>query len=91
MSKLRREIPKTSQLGATTWKVTLKKCVERFCEMAQKTFDQPHKVSTPCFDEYHVKTRRSGNCVRTARDLPSDGVEMLVFGKFWKIQHHSGQ
>ena len=30
-----------------------KKCVERFCELANKTTQQLYKVSTPCIDDDH--------------------------------------
>ena len=32
-----------------------KKCVERSCEMANKTTQQLYKVSTPCIDDHHFK------------------------------------
>ena len=32
-----------------------KKCVERYCELADKTTQQLHKVSTPCTDDHHFK------------------------------------
>ena len=32
-----------------------KKCVERYCELASKTTQQLHKVSTPCIDDHHFK------------------------------------
>ena len=32
-----------------------KKCVERYCELANKTTQQLYKVSTPCMDDYHFK------------------------------------
>ena len=32
-----------------------KKCVERYCELANKTTQQLYKVSTPCIDDYHFK------------------------------------
>ena len=32
-----------------------KKCVERYCELANKTTRQLYKVSTPCLDDHHVK------------------------------------
>ena len=31
------------------------KCVERYCELANKTTQQLHKVSTPCIDDHHSK------------------------------------
>ena len=31
------------------------KCVERYCELANKTTQQLYKVSTPCLDDHHFK------------------------------------
>ena len=32
-----------------------KKCVERYCELENKTTQQLYKVSTPCIDDHHFK------------------------------------
>ena len=32
-----------------------KKCVERYCELANKSTHQLYKVSTPCIDDHHFK------------------------------------
>ena len=32
-----------------------KKCVERYCELANKKTEQLYKVSTPSLDEHHFK------------------------------------
>ena len=32
-----------------------KKCVERYCELANKTTQQLYKVSSPCIDDHHFK------------------------------------
>ena len=32
-----------------------KKCVERYCELANKTTQQLYKVSTPCIDDHHFE------------------------------------
>ena len=32
-----------------------KQCVERYCELANKTTQQLYKVSTPCIDDHHFK------------------------------------
>ena len=37
-------------LGLMTWKV--KKCVERYCELANKATQQLYKVATPCMDDH---------------------------------------
>ena len=36
-----------------------KKCVERYCELANKTTQQLYKVSTPCIDDLHFKEEES--------------------------------
>ena len=32
-----------------------KKCVERYCELANRTTQQLYKISTPCIDDHHYK------------------------------------
>ena len=32
-----------------------KSCVERYCELANRTTQQLYKVSTPCIDDHHFK------------------------------------
>ena len=32
-----------------------KKCVERYCKLANKTTQQLYKVSTPCINDHHFK------------------------------------
>ena len=32
-----------------------KKCVERYCELANKTTQQFYKVATPCLNDHHFK------------------------------------
>ena len=32
-----------------------KNCVERYCELTNKTTQQLYKVSTPCIDDHHFK------------------------------------
>ena len=41
--------------GPATWKDTLKKCVERYFELANKIVEQLHKVSHLCFDVHQFK------------------------------------
>ena len=44
-----------SSWSLMTWLVMQKKCVERYCELANKTTQQLYKVSTPCIDDHHFK------------------------------------
>ena len=41
--------------GPTIWKDVLKKCVERYCELANNKTEQLYKVSSPCLDDHQFK------------------------------------
>ena len=49
----------SENLRVSSWSYDMaghaKKCVERYCELANKTTQQFHKVSTPCIDDHHFK------------------------------------
>ena len=51
--------PCTENLCISSWSCDMeghaKKCVERCCELANKTTQQLYKVSTPCIDDHHFK------------------------------------
>ena len=38
-----------------------KKCVERYCELANKTTQQLYKVATPCMDDHQFKEEEIGS------------------------------
>ena len=51
--------PSPETLSISTWSHDMeghaKKCVERYCELANKTTQQLYQVSTPCIDDHQVK------------------------------------
>ena len=53
------KLPFSENLRISSWSSDMaghaKKCVERYCELANKTTQQLHKVSTPCIDDHHFK------------------------------------
>ena len=53
------KLPCSENLRISSWSYDMeghaKKCVERFCELANKTTQQLYKVSTPCIDDHHFK------------------------------------
>ena len=53
------KLPFTQNLRISSWSYDMvghaKKCVERYCELANKTTQQFYKVSTPCIDDHHFK------------------------------------
>ena len=53
------KLPCSKNLRIPSWSYDMeghaKRCVERYCELANKTTQQLHKVSTPCIDDHHSK------------------------------------
>ena len=51
------KIPCSENLSISSWSYDMeghaKKCVERYCELANKTTQHLNKVSTPCNDDHH--------------------------------------
>ena len=53
------KLPCSENLSISSWSYDVeghaKKCVERSCELANRTTQQLYKVSTPCIDDHHSK------------------------------------
>ena len=53
------KLPCSENMRISSWSYDMeghaKKCVERYCELANKTTQQLYKVSTPCLDDHHFK------------------------------------
>ena len=53
------KLPCSENLCISSWSYDMeghaKKCVERYCELANRTTQQLYKVSTPCIDDHHFK------------------------------------
>ena len=53
------KLPCSDNLRISSWSYDMeghaKKCVERYCELANKTTQQLYKVSTLCIDDHHFK------------------------------------
>ena len=51
------KLPFLQNMRISSWSYDMaghaKKCVERYCELANKTTQQLYKVSTPCIDDHH--------------------------------------
>ena len=72
------KLPYSEKLGAniSSWSHDMeghaKKCVERYCELANKTTQQLFKVATPCFDDHQFKEEEMDlleNCQKYALKL----------------------
>ena len=53
------KLPYSENLRISSWSYDMeghaKKCVERYCELANKTSQHLYKVSTPCVDDHQNK------------------------------------
>ena len=53
---------KPQNLRLSSWSCDMedhaKKCMERYCELANKTTQQLYKVSSPCIDDHHFKEEK---------------------------------
>ena len=64
------KLPFRQNLRISSWSYDMaghaKKCVERYCELANKTTQQLYKVSTPCIDDHHFKEEE----IKSVGELP---------------------
>ena len=53
------KLPCSENLCISSWSYDMeghaKKCLERYCELANKTTQQLYKVATPCIDDHQFK------------------------------------
>ena len=59
-----------------------KKCVERYCELANKTTQKLYKVSTPCVDDHQFKEEENESVVELSTVCSQIVVKMSVFGSY---------
>ena len=56
------KLPFSQNTRISSWSYDMvghaKKCVERYCELANRTTQQLYKVSTPCIDDHHFKEKK---------------------------------
>ena len=60
-----------------------KKCVERYCELANNSTQQLCKVSTPCIDDHHFKEEEMKSVGELSKSMLSNCSEMLILGTYW--------
>ena len=58
-----------------------KKCVEMYCELANKNIEQSYKVSTPCVDDHQCKKEELKNYDKVCLQNRPD---MLEFCSHWQ-------
>ena len=68
-----------------------KKCVERYCELANKTTQQLYKVSTPCIGDHHFKeeeTKSVGELSNTCSQIVLKRLYLARIGRpdiLWSV------
>ena len=82
------KLPCSENLRISSWSYDVvehaKKCVERYCELANKTTQQLYIVSTPCIDDHHFKEEELKSVGELSKCMLSNCSEMLVLGTYWK-------
>ena len=58
-----------------------KKCVERYCEVANKTTQQLYKVSTPCIDDHHFKEQEMKSVGELSQVCPQIVLKCLYLAR----------
>ena len=58
-----------------------KKCVERHCELENKTTQQLYKVSTPCIDDVHFKEEEMKSVVELSQVCSQIVLKCLYFAR----------
>ena len=80
------KLPFTQNLRISSWSYDMeghtKKCVERYCELANKSTQQLYKVSAPCIDDHHFKEEELKS-VGELSHVCSQFSEMLILGTNW--------
>ena len=82
------KLPFTQNLRISSWSYDMaghaKKCVERYCELANEMTQQLYKVSTPCIDDHHFKeedTKSVGELSNTCSQIVLKCLYMARIGR----------
>ena len=81
------KLPFPQNLRISSWSYDMaghaKKCVERYCELANKTTQQLYKVSTACIDDHHLEEEMKfdGELSQVCSQIV---LNMFILGTYWK-------
>ena len=64
-----------------------KKCVERYCELPNKTTQQLYKVSTPCIDDHHFKEEELKSVGELSKICSQIMLKLRILGTNWTTQY----
>ena len=79
------KLPYPQNLRISSWSHDMaghaKKCVERYCELANKTTQQLYKVSTPCIDDHHFKEEETKSVGELSNTCSQTVLECLYLAR----------
>ena len=82
-----KKIPCSENLSISSWSYDMeghaKKCVERYCELANKT-TQLYKVSTPCIDDHLFKEEEMKSVGELSKVCSQIVLKCNKLGTYWK-------
>ena len=82
------KLPCSENLSISSWSYGMegpaKKCVERYCEVANKTTQQLYKVSTPCIDDHHFKEEELKSVGIFSKVCSQTVLKVFILGTYWK-------
>ena len=82
------KLPCSENLSISSWSYDMegngKKCVERYCELANKTTQQLYKVSTPCIDDPHCKEEELKSVGEVSNFCSHMVLKCFILGTYWK-------
>ena len=85
------KLPFSENLRISSWSYDMeghaKKCVERYCELANKTTQQLYEVSTPCIDDHHFIEEEMISLGELSQVCSKIVLEMFTFCTNWKSRY----
>ena len=64
------------------------KCVERYCELANRTSQQLFKVSTPCIDDHHFKEEELKSVAKFSKVCSQIVLECLYLARIGRLIYY---
>ena len=82
------KLPYSENFRFSSWSYDMeghaKKCVERYCELANKTTQQLFEVSTPGIDDHHFEEEEMKSVGETSQACSQNCSKMFILGTNWK-------
>ena len=83
------KLPCLENMSMSSWSYGMEghaeKCVERYCELANKTTQQLYKVSTPCIDDHHFKEEELKSVGELSNTCSQIVLKWLYLGRIGRL------